>query len=111
MDIAFENPSHERLVNDYDALSRKFDRRHGGAADDILVAMNVLAAAPSLADVPRTFHPHPLKGDRKGTFAVDVNKTHRVIFRPDHDGDEHFRIDNYKTITSIRIIEIFKDYH
>lgn len=111
MDLSFENTSHERLVNDPDALAKKFDRKHSGASMDILAALNILHAAPSLADVPRTYRPHPLKGGLKGSFAVDVDKTHRVIFTPDHDGDEHFRIDNFKTITAINIIEIFKDYH
>ncbi len=111
MDISFDNPTHERLVNDPDALAKKFDRKHEGASLDILSTLSALHAAPSLADVPRSYRPHPLKGGLKGSFAVDVNKTHRVIFEPDHDGDEHFRIDNYKTITSIIIIEIFKDYH
>lgn len=111
MDIVFENPTHERLVNNFEALSRRFDRRDEGAADNILMTLTVLLAAPCLAEVPRSFRPHPLKGDLKGQFAVNVDRTHRIIFRPDHDADENFRIDNYKTITSIRIVEIFKDYH
>ncbi len=110
MDIKFNNPTHERLVNDFDALSRKF-RRYKGAAEDILTAMTVLFAAPTLIEVPHSFRPHPLKGDFKRHFAIDVNKTHRIIFRPDHDDDENFRIDNYKTITTVIIIEIFKNYH
>lgn len=111
MNISFENQTHERLSNDPDALAKKFDRKHRGASLDILTVLSALQAAPSLADVPRSFRPHPLQGGLKGSFAVDVNKTYRVIFKPDHDGDEHFRIDNFKTITSIIIIEIFKDYH
>ena len=110
MKIGFENPRHKRLANDFGALSKKYDRRQHGVSDDIIDTLNVLAAADSLADVPRAFRPHPLKAKLKGLFAVDVNRTHRVIFRPDHD-DENFRIDQYKTITSIVIIELYKDYH
>lgn len=110
MDIEFNNPTHERLIDDFDALSRRF-RRYESAAEDILAVMNVLFAAPTLAEIPRTFRPHPLKGNLKGHFAIDVNKTHRIVFRPNHDDDENFRIDNYKTITAVLIIEIFKDYH
>lgn len=111
MDISFDNQSHERLANDPEALAKKFDRKGDSASLDILAALSVLYSAPSLADVPRSYRPHPLKGGLKGSFAVDVNKTHRVIFKPDHHGDEHFRIDNFKTITSIIVVEIFKDYH
>ncbi len=112
MNVAFDNPRHEALVNDFGALSKKFD--HGGRksnAEDILAAMEVLRAAESLADVPRTYRPHPLKAEYKGFFAIDATKTHRLIFKPNHDGDPNFRIDNYKTITSVTIVEIFKDYH
>lgn len=111
MKIDFDNPKHESLVNDYDKLSRKFDRDKDKNADSILVVIGVLVAADTLYDVPPTYRPHPLKAKYKGYFAVDVTKTHRVIFRPDHDGDANFRIDNYKTISSIIIIEIFHNYH
>lgn len=111
MDLTFENPNHERLVNDHVALSKKFDKHVEGAADDIIDAMHVLVAAPSLAEVPRAYRPHPLKAAMKGHFAINVNKTHRVVFKPDHSGDPHFRIDNYKTITAIVVVEIFTDYH
>ena len=111
MDISFDKPRHERLSNDINALSKKFDRRYAGASVDIIATLDVLAAANSLADIPHSYRPHPLKASLKGHFAVDVTNKHRVIFRPDHKGDQGFRIDNYKTITAIVITEIFKDYH
>lgn len=111
MKIAFDNPKHEELVNDFDALSKKYDRGSKKVAVDILATVDVLRAADSLFDVPRAYRPHPLKAEYKGFFGVDVTKTHRNIFKPDHDGDPNFRIDNYKTITSIVIVEIYKDYH
>ncbi|MBU6370754.1 MAG: killer suppression protein HigA [Patescibacteria group bacterium] len=73
--------------------------------------MDALIAADSLADLPPSFRPHPLKGEYKGCFAADVTNTHRVIFQPNHDKDPNFRIDNPKTIKSILILEIFEDYH
>jgi len=111
MNISFEKQSHEKLVNDYLALSRRFNKREKGAADDILDALSVLHAAPSLADVPRAYRPHPLKARLKGSFAIDVTKAHRMVFRPNHDDDPAFRIDNYKSITAIIIEELFLDYH
>jgi mRNA-degrading endonuclease YafQ of YafQ-DinJ toxin-antitoxin module len=111
MKIVFDNPKHEELVNDFGALSKKYDRRSKKVAADILATIEVLRAAESLFDVPRAYRPHPLTAEYKGFFAVDVTVTHRVIFKPNHDGDPNFRIDNYKSITSIVISEIYKDYH
>jgi mRNA-degrading endonuclease YafQ of YafQ-DinJ toxin-antitoxin module len=111
MNIDFDNPKHQTLVNNYDALCRKYDKRGQIVALEIIAVIDVLRAADTLFDVPRGYRPHPLKGEYKGGFAVDVTNTHRVIFRPDHEGDPNFRINNPKSITHISIIEIYKDYH
>jgi mRNA-degrading endonuclease YafQ of YafQ-DinJ toxin-antitoxin module len=75
------------------------------------MALEVLRSADTLADVPRSYRPHPLKGEYKGYFAIEVTRARRNIFKPNHDGDLNFRIDNYRTINSITVVEIFKDYH
>ena len=111
MKLEFDNPKHEYLVNNYEALCSKFNKKGIDNATDILATMDVLKAADTLFDVPHSFRPHPLTAEYKGYFGVDVTQKHRVIFKPNHDGDPEFRIDNYKTIKSIIIIEIFKDYH
>jgi mRNA-degrading endonuclease YafQ of YafQ-DinJ toxin-antitoxin module len=95
MILAFDNPKHERLVNDCEALSKRYNKKRGiYSASDILKALSVLQAANTLAEVPPSYRPHPLKGMYKGCFAVDVDKVHRIIFRPNHDGDPAFRMDN-----------------
>lgn len=109
MDLEFANPRHEKLVNDPDALSKKYDGKGQHVSDEILGTINVLHAAEALSDVPRSYSPHPLQGNYKGFFAVDVTKTHRVIFKP-NDGD-NFQIDNFKSIKRVVIVEIYKDYH
>ncbi len=112
MNIDFDNPKHEKLVNDYEALRKHYNKKKGvDSASDILATLDVLTAADTLADVPPSYRPHPLKASYKGHFAVDVDKVHRVIFKPNHDGDPGFRIDNYKSIKNIVIIEIFENYH
>lgn len=111
MTLEFDNPKHELLVNNYDALSRKYDKKGQGIADAILAAIEVLRAADRLSDVPRAYRPHPLKAEYKGCFAIDVTDSHRIIFRPNHNGDSNYRIDNFKTITRIVVLEIYKDYH
>ena len=111
MIIHFSKSKHKALVNDHEALRRKYDRKGINNAVEIIDTIRALEAANTLHDVPHFYRPHPLRGKYKGFFAVDVTDTHRTIFRPDHTGDSNFRIDNYKTITSIIIIEIFIDYH
>lgn len=109
MRIEFDIPKHEILINNVDLLSKKF--KSSQTADDILATIAVLRAADSLFDVPRAYRPHPLQGEYKGLFAVDVDRKNRMIFKPNHSDDLSYRIDNYKTITSIILIDIYKNYH
>ena len=111
MDIEFDNPKHEALINNHEALSKKYNKNGQDHGTEIITAMDILSAADTLFEVPRSYRPHPLKGEYRGFFAVDVNKKERIIFRPNHGGDPNFRIDNYKAISAILITEIFKDYH
>lgn len=111
MKIDFNNLKHGALANNYEALCKKYNKREQNHAEDIIVAMDALRAASSLFDVPCSFNPHPLSGIYKECFAIDVNKKERIIFKPNHANDSNFRIDKYKTITSILIIEIFINYH
>lgn len=111
MKITFENPRHEILVNDYDLLCKKYNKHDANYADSIISTMDILAAADTLFEIPSTFHPHPLKGEYKGSFAVNVTNKYRIIFKPNNTDDHNYRIDNYRNIKAILIIEIFKDYH
>ena len=111
MKITFDNPKHESLVNDYDALCRRYNKKGGDYAKEIIYTINALYAANSSFDLSHTYHPHPLQREYKGCFAVNVTKTHRIIFKPNHVGNPNFRIDNPKSIKEIIILEIFTDYH
>jgi mRNA-degrading endonuclease YafQ of YafQ-DinJ toxin-antitoxin module len=111
MKLQFDDPKHERLVNDFQALSKRYDKKGQKNAEEIIATIDVLRAANSLYEVPPSYRPHPLKAGYKGWFAVDITNTHRVIFKPDHENDPGFRIDNHKSITAIIILEIFVDYH
>lgn len=86
---------------------------------DIVATLDALAAADTCGDLPPSLHPHPLKGDKKGSFAVDIRivgqggrGVARLVFRPNHDAsDTEFRIDNYKSIKRIIIEDLCADYH
>jgi len=111
MIIDFDNPKHETLINNYESLCKRYDKKGLCFAEMIIRTVDVLIAANSLFDVPRTYHPHPLHGEYKGCFAIDVTKKYRLIFRPVNNGVHDYRIDNYKTIQAISILELLKDYH
>ncbi|MFA6897147.1 MAG: hypothetical protein WCQ96_02600 [Patescibacteria group bacterium] len=111
MEIEFKNPKHEAQVNDYETLCKKYNKKGIDCATDILDTIGVLYAADTLFDVPRSYRPHPLQGGYKGCFSVDVTNIYRVIFKPDKDKCHDFRIDTFKSISAIIIIEIFIDDH
>lgn len=80
----------------------------------IATRMAVLRAARNLALVPTTppDRCHQLVGDRAGQFAVDLTRSKRLIFEPDHDPvprQEDGGIDR-EMVTSIMILEVV-DYH
>ena len=68
--------------------------------------MNELQAAPTLDDMPPAARTHPLTGDRKGQYAVDLKHPYRLIFKPEDAENPTDR----RTIKSICILEII-DYH
>mgnify|MGYP001495091158 CR=1 FL=1 len=112
MNIEFATAKLESTANDFAKLEKLCRKQKAHCtADDILERLNVLASADSMADVPPSIRPHPLHGNLKGKFAVDVSKTHRIIFRPDHEEDPDFRIDNRNTIKRIVVEELCADYH
>ena len=53
MIISFDNPKHEKFVNDFSALSKRYNKTKGvDSASDIIITLDVLAAADTLADIP-----------------------------------------------------------
>jgi hypothetical protein len=100
-------------------LEKQIQKRKAPATiDDVIATINALGSAPSCADIPPQFNPHPLQGKLKGSFAVDIltgkggRGKHRIIFRPNHGSDDpEFRIDNFKSIKKIIVDDICVDYH
>ena len=76
--------------------------------------MSVLSNARTLELVPKTppERCHQLKGSRKGEFAVDLDKTLRLVFKPNHD--QIPRLDDggidLNGVTAIEILDVM-DYH
>ncbi|MDR1320415.1 MAG: hypothetical protein LBK56_03170 [Gracilibacteraceae bacterium] len=102
----------------YSKLAKHIKNKSPVTIEDVVSAIDVLAAAPSCGDIPARYNPHPLDGKLKGSFAVDIltgrggRGKYRVIFRSNHGSDDpEFRIDNYKSIRKIVIEGICVDYH
>jgi len=76
-------------------------------ANKVIQRINELIAASSLFDILMIPNArlHPLKQNRKGQLAINIDHPYRMILEP-ANGD----IQNYKTITKVIIIE-FVDYH
>ena len=57
-------------------------------------------------------HPHPLRGDRAGQFALDLDGGRRLVFEPDQGsvpGKQDGSID-WSQVTRVRIV-LIGDYH
>lgn len=104
MKIEFKNNKIEKSANDYKRLDREFGNEKSKL---IQKALSYLNSSENLNSVPDTIRPHPLKGNRKGYFAVDTKYPYRIIFKPIED----FIITDYSTIKSIEITDLNCDYH
>lgn len=81
-----------------------------GMAKKLTRRIATLRAAESLA----TFWPpnsgpercHELKGNRKGTFSIDLNQPYRLLFKPIEEEPPPDRLDERKRWMSITKIEL-----
>jgi proteic killer suppression protein len=110
MNIAFKTKKLGKTLSKEAAIKAAY----GKLARRIMRRMAVLAAAQSLADVSHLppERCHELKGDRKGTFAVDLDGNNRLVFEPDHDPvpvADGGGID-LQQVTAVKILGM-KDYH
>lgn len=99
------------IFNSEAELLREYGKDNATA---IKKRMAILNAAPTLENVPseKPTRRHPLKGDRKGEFAVDLCHPFRLVFEPDHDPiplKKDGGID-LSEITAVIILRV-EDYH
>jgi len=91
-------------------------RRYGPEmAKKIMLRVAALRAAESLADFWPPLSPpercHALKGDRAGTFSVDVKQPYRLLFTPTDEPEESVgEQERWQLITSIELLGI-EDTH
>ena len=108
MDIFFSNKTEEQLCSD----ERKASRRLGSKGTRKLLArLADLRAAACVSDLVAG-RPHPLKHDRLGQFAIDLDGGCRLVFEPASDPVP--RTDDgsvaWREVTAVRIL-LIGDYY
>jgi len=110
MKLSFAGKKLERELTNGAAMARAY----GDRAKRLKLRLDLLAAAPTLSDVPKEppARLHPLFREWAGHFAVDITGNWRLIFRPNHDPVPTLDTGgpDLKAITAIEIVAV-KDYH
>lgn len=108
MDIHFKDKKIRELCEKRAVAEKKLG---AACARKLRTRLDDLDAASKVTELVAG-NPHPLKGDRKGQFALDLTGGWRLVFSPDHDPcprhDDH-SID-WSRVTII-CIEFIGDYH
>ncbi|HVT85192.1 MAG TPA: hypothetical protein VHD35_08300 [Chitinophagaceae bacterium] len=110
MNIAYSTNRLKKQLSNASEIKRAF----GVNAKRVAQRMADIIASPNLAvlqQIPAA-NCHPLTGDRKGEWALDISANHRLIFVIDHDPIPQNDDGSVNTIlvTDIRIIGT-NDYH
>jgi proteic killer suppression protein len=103
MEVIYANYKIEKLVGNEKLLRRKY-----GEFDEIIKQrINELYAATSLGKMPPHSKVHPLTGNYKSFYGIELRANFRMIIEPVGDFDKN---DIY-SINKVEILELFTDYH
>jgi proteic killer suppression protein len=108
MKITFANSKLQNLCEEENLAKRKLG---ANCAKKLMSRLADIAAVTYVTQLV-TGRPHPLKGNRLGEFAVDLEGGKRLVFKPDNDPTpltEDGSID-WSQVTAICIVFI-GDYH
>ena len=111
MEISFRTKKLQKQCNKRKKCVRTFGQQ---CADKIRARLDDLLDSPNLKCME--FFPqarlHPLKGNRKGQFALDVKHPKRLIITPNHDPLPELPDGgtDLERVTKVLVIEI-EDYH
>jgi len=110
MQISYKNNKLEKSLSS----PREIIKNYGTRAKNVNQRMEDMKAVANLHDLslfPQA-NLHELKGDKKGSLAVDISANYRIVFKPDHqpipqkdDGGLDWR-----AVTKIKLTDI-EDYH
>jgi proteic killer suppression protein len=108
MEITFADDKLQNLCEQPKLAQRKLG---ANCAKKLRTQLTIISVATCVTELV-IGHPHSLKGDRAGEFAVNLEGGKRLVFRPDHDPitlTEDGSID-WSKVTAVCIVFI-GDYH
>lgn len=111
MNIRYKSNKLEKMLNTAVAIKKNF----GTNAKRVAQRMDDITSSPNLevlCSIPQA-NCHPLTGDRKNEWAVDISANHRLIFVIDHDPIPLTNEGSINRIevTDVQIISAQEDYH
>lgn len=108
MDIVYVDEKLKKLCHEEKTASKKLGPI---CAKKLRTRLADLDAATAIGDLVAG-RPHPLKGDRRGQFAVDLEGGVRLCFEPANDSVPKREDDSidWSKVTAVRIVYI-GDYH
>lgn len=111
MDIRFATKKLQRLCSERREMTRHFGGQVAGRLERRLADLAAAESLSALSLVPGA-RPHMLKGDRSEQIAVDVTRSVRIVFEPDHDPVPRSRDGglNRSRVTAITVVFV-GDYH
>ncbi|MCY4343773.1 MAG: killer suppression protein HigA [Gammaproteobacteria bacterium] len=108
MEVSFRSRRLRKLCEQRNAAERTLGR---AGARKLIARLEDLQAAACVADLSAG-RPHPLSGDRRGQFALDLSGGLRLVFVPDQPQADYLTegaID-WSMVRAVRI-EFIGDYH
>lgn len=111
MDISFKTKKLQKCCNSSREACKTWGAINGGL---VMLRLTQLAAAYTLADMRAlpAARLHPLEGNRKGQWAVDVQHPFRLLLAPDHDPVPQLKDGgvDLENVTAVIILGV-EDYH
>ena len=115
MIIIYKNKKIEKQCKDYREAKKTYN---DNVAEKLHSVINFIENSESLMDVKNmpSFHLHPLSGDRKGTYAIDLGRRlgYRLIVIPLDNEQKQWTINDvneiYKCTSVVIAVEVTNHY-
>ena len=115
MEIIYKNKKIEKECTDYSNAKKKYNQQ---VADKLHSTINFINNASNLLDIKSmpTYRLHALKGNRKGTYAIDLGKRlgYRLIITPLDDNHKEWDTNDenliFKSTKVIIVLEVTNHY-
>lgn len=115
MEIIYDNKTIKKQCTKYTEAQKKFNK---DVAEKLYSTLNFIDNASCLMDIKNMpmYNLHPLKGKRKGTYAIDLGRRlgYRLIIVPLDDDENEWDTKNeteiYKSTKIILALEVTNHY-